>query len=174
MAVLVGIPNQGDDGIRLAGGPSKSCRDIFCLLVGTRMNIAYDFLFRIPVIEKAKIQLIAEKRTPWIGAGATEKNEVIVGLKAGKLPLRAGCTSILFAWPSATSPILTAIGASTSDALFPRTGLANQGGLGCQLVRIGDVVVIGIVGNGDGLPGVSLNLRDVRIAGNELQNTSRI
>jgi hypothetical protein len=51
--------NESDDGVRLACGPSESCGNILCLLVWTRMEIAYDLLSGIIVIDKAEIQLIA-------------------------------------------------------------------------------------------------------------------
>ena len=143
--------------------------------MGTGTNIAYYFLFGIPVIDKAKIQLIAEKRTPWIGAGTTKKNEIIVGLKAGKLHASGGMyiDSLCMAerkfrdsdgnW-----------GVDQRCLVSAQENLSYLGDLGCQFAGIKDVVVIGVVGNGDGLSGVSLNLGDVRIAGNELQRSSRI
>src|ERR1700722_4244021 len=41
--------------------------------------------------------------------------------------------------------------------------------LGRQLLGIRDVIVIGVVGDRDGLAGVSLNFGDVGVAGNKLQ-----
>ena len=83
LAVLVRVADESDDGVGLTGGPSKSGGDIFRLLVRTRMKIANDFLSRILVIDKAEIELIAEESGPGIGARASEKNKIIVGLQVG-------------------------------------------------------------------------------------------
>jgi hypothetical protein len=88
---MVRVANEAYRCKGIACGQSLCRRNVGCRFTRSRMHILDKLPVRVPVVDKAEIQLIVEQSGPWIGERTANENKIVVCIQLiqPQIPRRA-------------------------------------------------------------------------------------